>query len=34
MMVNYVYDLDKVEARHAEFRQGEVARSRSVGQPG
>ena len=34
MMVNYVYDLDKVEARHAEFRLGEVARSRGVGHPG
>ena len=34
MMVNYVYDLDKVEARHAEFRLGEVARSRSVGHLG
>jgi hypothetical protein len=32
-MVNYLYDLDKVEASHAKFRQGEVARSRAVGNP-
>lgn len=31
MMVNYLYDLSKVEASHAKFRQGEVARSRAVG---
>jgi len=31
MMVNYLYDLDKVEASHAKFRQGEVARSRAIG---
>jgi len=31
MMVNYLYDLAKVEASHAKFRQGEVARSRAVG---
>ena len=30
MMVNYLYDLDKIEASHAKFRQGEVARSRAV----
>jgi hypothetical protein len=30
-MVNYLYDLDKVEANHAKFRQGEVVRSRSLG---
>ena len=34
MMVNYLYDLSKVEASHAKFRQGEVARSRAVGAPG
>ncbi len=33
MMVNYLYDLAKVEASHAKFRQGEVARSRTVGAP-
>jgi malonyl-CoA decarboxylase len=33
MMVNYLYDLGKVEASHARFRQGEVARSRAVGSP-
>ncbi len=31
MMVNYLYDLAKVEASHAKFRQGEVARSRAIG---
>jgi malonyl-CoA decarboxylase len=30
LMVNYLYDLAKVEASHAKFRQGEVARSRSL----
>ena len=30
MMVNYLYDLGKVEASHAKFRQGEVARSRNL----
>jgi malonyl-CoA decarboxylase len=30
LMVNYLYDLEKVEASHAKFRQGEVARSRAV----
>ena len=30
MMVNYLYDLAKVEASHEKFRQGEVARSRAV----
>jgi malonyl-CoA decarboxylase len=33
LMVNYLYDLAKVEASHAKFRQGEVARSRAVGVP-
>jgi malonyl-CoA decarboxylase len=33
LMVNYLYDLDKVEAGHARFRQGEVTRSRAVGSP-
>ncbi|MDP2004199.1 MAG: malonyl-CoA decarboxylase family protein [Rubrivivax sp.] len=31
MMANYLYDLDKVEASHARFRQGEVAHSRAIG---
>jgi malonyl-CoA decarboxylase len=31
LMVNYLYDLDKVEASHTKFRQGEVARSRNLG---
>jgi malonyl-CoA decarboxylase len=30
LMVNYLYDLDKVEASHEMFTQGEVARSRAV----
>jgi malonyl-CoA decarboxylase len=30
LMVNYLYDLDKVEASHAKFRQGEVARARAL----
>jgi malonyl-CoA decarboxylase len=30
LMVNYLYDLDKVEESHTKFRQGEVARSRAV----
>jgi malonyl-CoA decarboxylase len=30
IMVNYLYDLDKVEASHEKFIQGEVARSRAV----
>jgi malonyl-CoA decarboxylase len=30
VMVNYLYDLDKVEASHEKFKQGEVARSRAV----
>jgi malonyl-CoA decarboxylase len=34
MMVNYLYDLAKVEASHTKFRQGEVARSRAVATPG
>lgn len=33
MKVNYLYDLDKVEAHHALFRQGEVVRSRAIGHP-
>ena len=33
LMVNYLYDLNKVEASHAKFRQGEVARSRAVNAP-
>jgi malonyl-CoA decarboxylase len=34
MMVNYLYDLNQVEASHAKFRQGEVARSRAISTPG
>lgn len=30
LMVNYLYDLAKVEASHARFRQGEVTRSRAI----
>ncbi len=30
LMVNYLYDLDKIEASHEKFKQGEVARSRAV----
>ncbi len=30
VMVNYLYDLDKIEASHEKFTQGEVARSRAV----
>lgn len=30
LMVNYLYDLERIEASHARFRQGEVARSRAV----
>lgn len=30
LMVNYLYDLDKIEASHARFRAGEVVRSRAV----
>ncbi len=30
MMVNYLYDLDKVEAQHGRFRAGEVVRSREL----
>ena len=33
LMVNYLYDLSKVEASHAKFRQGEVARSRVISSP-
>ena len=30
VMVNYLYDLDKIEASHEKFMQGEVVRSRAV----
>lgn len=30
LMVNYLYDLDQVEANHTRFRQGRVARSRQL----
>ena len=30
LMVNYLYDLDKVEAHHEKFTQGEVAQSRAL----
>jgi malonyl-CoA decarboxylase len=30
LMVNYLYDLDRIEASHAKFRQGDVVRSRAV----
>lgn len=30
LMVNYLYDVDKVEAHHEKFTQGEVARSRAL----
>jgi malonyl-CoA decarboxylase len=30
IMVNYLYDLNKIEASHEKFKQGEVARSRAV----
>ncbi|WP_326542946.1 malonyl-CoA decarboxylase domain-containing protein [Pseudorhodoferax sp.] len=30
LMVNYLYDLDRVEANHTRFRQGEVVRSRAA----
>jgi malonyl-CoA decarboxylase len=30
LMVNYLYDLDKIEASHARFRAGDVVRSRAV----
>lgn len=30
LMVNYLYDLDTIEASHAKFREGEVVRSRAV----
>ncbi|MBL8328626.1 MAG: malonyl-CoA decarboxylase family protein [Rubrivivax sp.] len=30
LMVNYLYDLEKIEASHEKFKQGEVARSRAV----
>jgi malonyl-CoA decarboxylase len=30
VMVNYLYDLEKVEASREKFKQGEVARSRAV----
>ena len=31
LMVNYLYQLEKIEANHARFRAGEVTRSREVG---
>jgi malonyl-CoA decarboxylase len=31
LMVNYLYDLDKVEAHHEQFTQGTVAYSRAIG---
>jgi malonyl-CoA decarboxylase len=33
LMVNYLYDLDKVEASHTRFREGEVVRSRAISSP-
>ncbi len=30
LMVNYLYDLDQIEANHTLFKRGEVARSRAV----
>ena len=30
LMVNYLYDLDRIEAHHAAFRRGEVAHARAV----
>jgi malonyl-CoA decarboxylase len=30
MMVNYLYDLDRIEAQHEKFTEGEVAHSRAV----
>jgi malonyl-CoA decarboxylase len=30
LMVNYLYDLDKIEASHARFRAGDIVRSRAV----
>ncbi len=30
LMVNYLYDLDRIESSHAKFRRGSVARSRAV----
>jgi malonyl-CoA decarboxylase len=30
MMVNYLYDLDKIEAHHEKFVRGEVAQSRAI----
>jgi len=30
LMVNYLYDLDRIEASHTKFRRGDVARSRAV----
>ena len=30
LMVNYLYDLERIEASHTKFRQGEVARSRAA----
>ena len=33
MMVNYLYDLDQVEASRSKFRHGEVARSGAIAAP-
>jgi malonyl-CoA decarboxylase len=33
LMVNYLYDLDKVEASHTKFREGDVVRSRAITSP-
>jgi malonyl-CoA decarboxylase len=33
LMVNYLYDLDKVEASHTRFREGDVVRSRAISSP-
>jgi malonyl-CoA decarboxylase len=30
LMVNYLYDLDKVEAHHEKCTQGEIAQSRAI----
>jgi malonyl-CoA decarboxylase len=32
MMVNYLYELDRVEENHERFLRGEVVASRTVGQ--
>ena len=33
IMVNHLYDLDRIEANHEKFKQGEVARARAVVAP-